>query len=287
MSRELLASYLHCREITRKRARNFYYGFRLLDRSRLNSLCAIYAFMRRCDDLSDDFGEGGAGAARRALEDWRRELDSALSGGGVDPVWPAFRDTIERYRIPVRYFHDMIEGVTSDLTRTRIRTFEELYQYCYQVASVAGLAFIHICGFEGREAPYLAEKCGVAFQLTNILRDVREDAERGRVYLPLEDLERFSVSHDRIRAGLETPEFLSLMEFEAERARAYYEESRPLLEMVSPSTRPSLWALIEIYSRLLERIRRRQYRVLSRRIRISDLEKSWIFVRGALRLWSA
>jgi phytoene synthase len=252
----------------------------------LNSLCAIYAFMRRCDDLSDDWGEGGVVAARRALDEWRRELDLALSGGGSDPVWPAFRDTIERYCIPVRYFHDMIEGVTSDLTRTRIRTFEELYQYCYQVASVAGLAFIHICGFQGREAPYLAEKCGVAFQLTNILRDVREDAERGRMYLPLEDLERFAVRPERIEAGLETPEFLALMAFEVERAQAYYDESRPLLEMVSPSTRPSLWALIEIYSRLLDRIRRRQYRVLSRRIRISDLEKSWILAQGALRLWS-
>jgi 15-cis-phytoene synthase len=280
--RGLLASYLHCQEITRNRARNFYYGFRLLDRTRLQSLCAIYAFMRHCDDLSDEGGP--AEAAHAALEAWRHELNEALAGRfGPNPLWPAFRHTVERYRIPFRYFHDMIDGVSSDLARSRIETFDELYRYCYQVASVAGLSLIHICGFEGAEALRLAEKCGVAFQLTNILRDVREDAQHGRVYLPAEDMERFSVPAELLRDGKETAEFRSLMQFEAGRARRYYAESRPLIGMVSPSTRRSLWALIEIYSRLLDRIRSENYAVLSRRIRLSAAEKSWILLRGLVR----
>jgi phytoene synthase len=243
-------------------------------------MCAIYAFMRRCDDLSDE-----PGASREALEAWRGEMADALDGRfSGHPVWPAFRHTVRRFGIPTEYFHEMIDGVLGDLSPRRFETFPELYRYCYQVASVVGLTSIHIFGFDTRSALPLAEKCGVAFQLTNILRDVREDLERGRVYLPAEDLARFGVTEadllDGGRAIREGGGLLELMRFEAGRARSYYRESKPLLDLIHPRSRRSLWALIAIYSRLLERIEARNCDVFTRRIRLSALEKSLIIARA-------
>jgi phytoene synthase len=173
----------------------------------------------------------------------------------------------------------MIAGVSSDLEPRAIQTFDELYRYCYHVASVVGLTVIHVFGFESPEALKLAEKCGVAFQLTNILRDVREDAENGRIYLPAEDLARFGVAAADLRSSAVSPELRNLLEFEARRARAYYEESAPLAGMVHRESRASLRALIGIYSRLLERIVECGYDVLSRRIRVPAVEKVWILVK--------
>jgi len=278
---DLETSYATCRRIARSRARNFYYSFVLLPKAQRNAICAIYAFMRHCDDLSDDPQAGVE--PRQAIEAWRREMDAALEGRfGENPLWPAFHDTARRYKIPPVYFHEMIEGVLSDLGPRRIRTFDELYRYCYQVASVVGLTVIHIFGFKGAEALPLAEKCGVAFQLTNILRDVREDAGRDRLYLPAEDLERFRVEVRDLVEGKRTDEFVGLMEFEAHRARAYYTESEPLVDMVDPNSRASLWALIEIYSRLLGRIEKTNYDVLSHRVELSGREKLRIILRAAV-----
>lgn len=266
--------------MTRSRAKNFYYAFRLLDAARRDAICTIYAFMRHCDDLSDE-----PGATRAPLEDWRKQMVDALAGNTADhPVWLGFAETAHRYRIPHQYFHDMIDGVSSDLDRRRFETFEELYRYCYQVASVAGLSLIHIFGYRGEQALDLAEKCGIAFQITNILRDVREDALIGRTYLPQEDLRRFGVSEQLLLDGAESEPFRELMRFEARRARGYYEQSRPLVGMVDPSCRKSLAALIEIYSNLLTRIEQRDYNVLRQRIRLSSAEKSWILVKS---LWSS
>lgn len=195
---------------------------------------------------------------------------------------PAFHDTVTRYQIPPRYFHEMIDGVASDLEPRRFETFDQLYRYCYQVASTAGLATIHILGFDSPEALPLAEQCGIAFQLTNILRDIREDAARGRIYLPAGDLAHFGVSEDDIRAGLRTPEFIDLMDFETDRARRYYKESRPLLHFIDRRGRASLAALVSIYSRLLDRIERSNYDVFARRISLPAAEKSWIVLRA---LW--
>lgn len=278
---DLESSYEHCRAVARTRARNFYYSFVLLPRAQRNAICAIYAFMRRCDDLSD--GPLNGARSGDAIEEWRREMEGALKGRfGPSPIWPAFHDTVERYKIPREYFDDMIEGMLSDLGPRRIQTFAELYRYCYQVASVVGLTVIHIFGFRGPEALPLAEKCGVAFQLTNILRDVREDAARDRIYLPAEDLRRFRVDERDLAEGKRTEEFVDLMEFEAHRARAYYKESAPLIEMVDQHSRSSLWALIEIYSRLLGRIERTNYDVLSRRVELRAREKIGIILKAAV-----
>ena len=271
---DLKASYAFCRNIARTRARNFYYSFLLLSREQRDAMCAIYAFMRYCDDISE-----GEGASREAIEQWRRDLDCALQGRyGENSLWPAFHDTVQRYKIPREYFNEMIAGVSSDLQPKQLQTFDELYRYCYQVASVVGLTIIHIFGFESSDALALAEKCGIAFQLTNILRDVREDRENGRIYIPEEDIRKFDADlakHDE--------RFVRLMGFEAERARAYYDQSRPLIALVHPRSRRSLWALIEIYRRLLGRIERSNFDVLEKRIRVPTWEKLSILASAALR----
>mgnify|MGYP001172798490 CR=1 FL=1 len=272
---DLERSYAYCESVARARARNFYYSFLLLPRPKRLAMCAVYAFMRRCDDLSD-----GAGASPAALAAWRAGLDQALAGQPAPgPLWPAFIDAARRYRIPPHLFHEMIDGVASDFERAEIATFDDLYRYCYLVASVVGLTIIHIFEFTDPRAGQLAEKCGVAFQLTNILRDVREDYEQNRIYLPLDERRRFGVERlDRL-----TPELLELLRFQGRRARLYYDESRELLRLVHSDSRPALWALMEIYRRLLDRIERSGYDVLRRRIRLSAAEKIWILAQARFR----
>jgi phytoene synthase len=275
---DLEESYAFCERVARAQAKNFYYSFLLLAHPQRQAMCAIYAFMRYCDDLSDDAGIADrAGAIAR----WRTDLEAALAGRMPEHVlWPAFADAVQRYQIPRQYFFEMIEGVSSDLEPRRVGTFDELYDYCYHVASVVGLTVVHIFGFDNPEALMLAEKCGVAFQLTNILRDVREDAQNNRVYLPAEDLARFGVAPDSLGGRELTPGLRQLLEFEAERARGYYRESAPLVGMVDAASRPSLRALIGIYRRLLERISSAGYQVLASRIRVPTWEKVWILLRS-------
>ena len=275
----LSGSYRYCERIARSRAKNFYYSFVLLSTDQRRAMCAVYAYMRYCDDLSDD--ESNTDRAG-SIAKWRSDLQQALSGGQLPdhPLWPAFCDTVERFKIPQQYFFDMIVGVSSDLEPRRLQTFSELYDYCYHVASVVGLTIIHIFGFDGPEALPLAEKCGIAFQLTNILRDIKEDVGLNRVYLPAEDLKRFAVTEQELSASRPSGEFLELMRFEAARARKYYNESRPLLELVHKKSRSSLWALIEIYSRLLDRIESAGYDVLSQRVRLSTAEKAGIVLKA-------
>ncbi|MBV9779173.1 MAG: phytoene/squalene synthase family protein [Acidobacteriaceae bacterium] len=282
-TRSIEESYRYCRQIARTRAKNFYYSFLLLEKPRRDAMCAIYAFMRHCDDLSDAPGSSDKTGVRQSIAEWRLELDSALAGDvPTNPIWPAFHNTVQRYSIPHRFFHEMIDGITSDLDPRQIQTFEELYRYCYQVASVVGLVIVHIFGFESVKALLLAEKCGVAFQLTNILRDVREDAELGRVYLPYEDLEMFSVPFDQLRSGKEDNAFRDLMRFEAARTRAYYRESASLGNLVAPKSRRSLWALRSIYLNLLSRIEKANYAVLSRRINVPARTKIAILLRASV-----
>lgn len=268
-------SYRHCERIARARAKNFYYSFLLLPKHKRLAMCAVYAFMRRCDDLSDEDG-----ASVDGLTAWRIELDHALAGKSVsDPLWPAFVDTARRFRIPSKYFHEMIDGVSSDFERKQFETFSALYGYCYLVASVVGLTIIHIFEFEDQRALELAEKCGIAFQLTNILRDVKEDHDNGRVYLPQEDLRRFGVQ----TFDAQSSAVRSLLRFEVDRARAYYRESGPLVAMVHADSRAALWALIEIYRRLLDRIDAAGTEVLTTRIRLSTFEKLGILAQATLQ----
>jgi phytoene synthase len=273
--RVLEESYRFCAAVARREARNFYAAFRLLPASRRRSMCALYAFLRHSDDLADE--PGSAPAKARALDDWRQALDAALAGDGGDwPGFPALADTVERFAIPAQLLHAVIEGVSRDIQPRGFATFAELADYCYHVASVVGLSCLHIWGYrsEGGRAERLAERCGIALQLTNILRDIRDDAEHGRIYLPRDDLLRFGVEPQELAAaGPPSDRVRSLLAFEGQRAYEYYEAARPLATLVDPVGRPVLRTIVGIYRALLDEIARRDYHVLDGRISLPAWRK--------------
>lgn len=272
-------SYHYCVRLTRSRARNFYYSFLVLPRKKRESLCAIYAFMRVCDDITDapailETQGGEVQKKQEELQAWRKELSSALEGSQPShPLWPAFIDTLQRYQIPPHYFYLLIDGTAMDLVVKRYQTFEDLYRYCYLVAGVVGLVTIHILGFDDPSALGYAEACGIAFQLTNILRDLREDAEMGRIYLPQEDLDCFGYSEGELKSSVINLAFLRLMAFEVNRAKEYYYKGKQLIPHIHPDSRPALSALIGIYEGLLDKIVKVNYDVFHHQVRLSALQK--------------
>jgi squalene synthase HpnC/squalene synthase HpnD len=282
---EVAQSYAECRRVARASASNFYYAFFMLPQAKRDGLCALYAFMRLVDDVSDTVGS--AADKQRGLARWRAALDAAAAGDvSSHPILPAFADTIGRFHIPLRYFHDLISGAEMDLTVGEYATFDRLREYCYRVAGTVGMTCLHVFGFDDPHAPGLAEKLGIAFQLTNILRDVRGDYEMGRVYLPLEDLAQFGVRPESLGRGPFTPEMRSLFAFEAARAWNYYREGVELIPLVQADARAALWALARIYSSLLRRIEARGYDVFSERVRLSTPEKTGILLRARLGWYS-
>jgi phytoene synthase len=280
--RALAASFQFCGAVARHQARNFYYSFLLLPPHLRQSMCALYAFMRRTDDLADEPRPGRDGEA--LLEGWRRDVHRALDGGD-DRAWPglaALAATVERHAIPRRYLDAVIDGVAMDVHPRPFATFDDLYGYCYRVASAVGLCCLHIWGYrrgDGR-AEALAESCGIALQLTNIVRDVREDAEHGRLYLPQEDLGRFGVVREELTARRASDRLRALLAYEGRRAYAYYDQARPLAEFVAPVGRPVLATIVGIYRTLLDEIARRDYEVLSERVAVPSWRKVSIALRS-------
>jgi squalene synthase HpnC len=286
---DVVASYEECHRIAREAHSSFYPAFFLLPKPKRDGIVSLYAFMRCIDDVSDE----GADLVhkQRALARWRAALDEAITGHsqafdgnavvplpvgylkGEREVIPALVDTIERYKMPTRYLHDLISGAEMDLTIQSYTSFERLREYCYRVAGTVGLTCTHIFGFEDSKALELAEKLGLAFQLTNIIRDVNEDFELGRVYLPEEDLLHFHVTKEdfaRQEASLGVHE---LLRFEAERAWKFYDEGAQLLGMIDEDSRPTLWLLVHTYSSLLARIESVDFAVFGGRVRLTKAEK--------------
>jgi len=279
MKQDLAASYHCAEEVARARARNFYYSFIVLPIEKRRALCAVYAFMRVCDDISD--GPETCDSKRRSLELLRSRMTAALAGDcGKDPIFPAFYDSVHRFAIPAEYFHWIIDGVEMDLSIHGYETFEDLYRYCFRVASAVGLVCLQIFGYSEESAREHAEHCGIAFQLTNILRDLKEDAGMGRIYLPAEDLEKFQYGAEDLRRGVMDERFRKLMLFEVDRARHFYAQGRSLIPLVDDNSRPALWALIRIYEKLLEKIVHRRFEVFRARIRLSRAEKTSIALRA-------
>jgi phytoene synthase len=279
--RDLRESYHFCGRLAKREARNFYYAFLLLPPARRRSMCALYAFMRQTDDLADEPGDPDL--KREALAAWGHELDGVLSGKPARwPGLPALADTVARHAIPAPLLHEVIEGVSMDIVPRTYHTFDELSDYCYHVASVVGLCCIHIWGYHSQsgEAERLAIDCGIALQLTNIIRDVREDARNGRIYLPGEDLTRFSVSPDELTADAPSNRVRALLAFEAARAYSYYDRALGLVPLVDRVGRPVLRTIMGIYRSLLDEIVRRDYNVLKERVSISGWKKSAIAVRA-------
>jgi len=283
----LAASYEHCRNLAWAAARNFYYGFALLPSAKRDALCALYAFMRRADDISDS--EGNVQDKSKGLRAWRNALDQALQGEyNGSKLLPAFHHTIEHYKIPAQYFHDLMSGAEMDLHVRTYDTFDDLSRYCYCVAGTVGLCCIHVFGFEDRRALDLAPKLGIAFQMTNILRDVAVDFSMGRIYLPQEDLRRFGCTEQDLSGAVASPAFVQLMRFQADRAWRLYEEGSVLLELVNRDSRSALWTLMRIYSGILAKIESIHYDVLARpHPGLSSLEKAWIMLRAGTGLWKS
>jgi 15-cis-phytoene synthase len=297
---QLETAYGVCRHITRSSARNFYYGFLALPRRKRNALSAVYAFMRHADDLSDD-ASVSIPDRRRKLSEWLDQYHRVVDGAATDdPVFMALRDAQQHFNIPTELLDKLVQGTAMDLysndpgelaageaapdtVAIAYRTFAELYDYCYHVASVVGLVCIRIFGYREVFAEQLAEEVGIAFQLTNILRDIKEDGALGRIYIPQEDLEHFAVSAQELVSGASLDRLRPLLEMQANRAREFYKAADKLLPLIDEDSQGALWTLVTIYHRLLDRIVERQYDVYSRRIRLSGIEKSGILFKGFLR----
>ncbi|WP_165070436.1 phytoene/squalene synthase family protein [Paludisphaera rhizosphaerae] len=277
----LAESYRFCGEVARREARNFYLAFRLLTAERRQAMCALYAFMRHSDDLADDEAPGVDKAA--ALAGWRADLDSALeSRESTWPGLPALADSVHKFAIPPALLHEVIEGVEMDLSPRRFDHFDELVDYCRHVASAVGLCCIHIWGYDsdGGRAERLADRCGLALQLTNILRDVREDAGLGRVYFPRDDMERHGVTDADLHADHAGPALRNLAADYAARAYACYDEAAGLVPLVEPIGRPVLLTIAGIYRAVLDEIVRRDYDVLAGRASIPKRRKIAIALRS-------
>ena len=271
------ADYEHCAQVTRRSRSSFYYAFILLPPERRRALHAVYAFCRFIDDIADD---EAIREPALLLKRWREELDRVYSGAPTRALSRALADSARRFKIPRELFEEIINGVEMDLSRKRYQTWEELRPYCYRVASALGLICIEIFGYSNPSAKLYAENLGLALQLTNIMRDVREDAERGRIYLPLEDLARFNVSENEILGGVYSPNFVRLMDFEARRARELYALAQSELAPEDRATLLTAEAMRLIYAALLERIINSNYRVLDRRHRLSAPHKLYLVGRA-------
>jgi 15-cis-phytoene synthase len=286
---EVQAAYAACRAIARKKAKNFYYAFIALPAAKRDAICAVYAFMRQADDLSDD--EDLPIAERRiALDAWINSWHNAQAGAPTsDLVFIALLDAQRRFTIPSQLLDQLVQGTATDLEPkvAAYATFADLYHYCYLVASVVGLVCIRIFGYQDPRAEKLAEETGIAFQLTNILRDVREDAERGRLYLPLEDLQRCGVpaeSMAEISNGRQlTPQQRQVLAIQAQRAGQFYKSAEALLPLISPDSRAALWVLVTIYHRLLRHIEQRNFDVFSTRVGVPAYEKLSILGAGIFK----
>ena len=293
---QLVMAYSVCRGITRTAAKNFYYAFLVLPRRKREALCAVYAFMRRCDDITDD-ATLTLPERRQKLDIWLDALHRAQQGQPTDDaILLALTDAQRRYQIPAGLLDELAHGTAMDVEETDVsgeptsagltvqyKTFEGLRLYCYRVASVVGLVCIHVFGYRDPAAEPLAERCGLAFQLTNIIRDVKEDAAMGRVYLPEEDLVKFSLSATDLLATPDPTRLRPLLALEADRARQFYASGEELIPYVSEDSQPALWVLVTIYRRLLDKIAEKQYDVFTAKVALSRSEKMRILAKGFLK----
>ena len=273
------SSLRYCRRLTRLANSSFPLAFRVLPAAKRDAMTALYAFFRATDDLADEPGE--AGAKRLAVRAWRDRLADALAGRYSHRVHAALHHTVERFGVPPRHLFEVIDGVEMDLQPLRFATFAELEPYCYRVASAVGLACLPVWGTRG-DATGPAVAAGIAFQLTNILRDVGEDLRRGRVYLPADDLQTFDAPPE---SWADRERFRRLMRFEADRARDFYRRAEPLDDLLTPDGRAVYGVMSGVYRRLLAEIERSDFAVLDRRVRVPKRAKLALLLSAWPRKW--
>lgn len=269
----------YCEKKTARSGSSFYYSFLFLPPEQRRAIMALYAFCREVDDVVDECSDPAL--AQTTLQWWREEIARLYAGTPQHPVTQALQTAIARYNLPQEHFQEIIDGMAMDLSQTRYATFKELSLYCYRVASVVGLMAATIFGYEDRHTLKYAHDLGMAFQLTNILRDVGEDAARGRIYIPADELARFGVSEDDIRAQRMSGGMQELLRFQAERARNYYDKAFAHLPTADRYRQRSGLIMAAIYLSTLDAIEQQGYPVLERRVRLSPWRKLWIAWRTA------
>ena len=268
---ELELAYEHCRLITRREAKNFYFAFITLPPSKRKAIYATYAFCRLCDDAAD--GEIPTEDKLFLLGEIRGKLSMAHSGHPKEPVFTALSHTASAFDIPEEYFQEVITGVETDLTKSRYRDFNELRDYCYGVASVVGLICIQVFGYSYQRAREYAIDLGIAMQLTNILRDIKEDLGRDRIYLPEDEISRFGYSVEQLQAGVFNHSFRQLMKFQTQRARQYFDNGFKLLPLLSMRSRACPAVLAQLYRHILDKIEARDFNVFDEKVGLSKPEK--------------
>jgi 15-cis-phytoene synthase len=286
-------AYAYCRHVTRASSSNFYHAFRLLPAERHDALCALYAFCRFMDDIADQpdkFLLSNQQLSRKErlailLNTWREELQHCYAGEPRHPISKALSDTVKHFPIAQEHLAGIIDGVEMDLHRSRYRTFEELYDYCYHVASLVGLVCIEIFGYRNPSARSYAINLGIALQLTNILRDVGEDVRRDRIYLPTEDLRRFSYTEQDLHAGIYNETFIRLMMFEGQRAKEYYTQAVANLAVEDRRSLVAAEAMRLIYGRLLEKLETRKFQVFKTRVSLTTPGKIVLALTAWVRGW--
>lgn len=271
----------YCQERTAASGSSFYYSFMFLPPEQRQAITALYAFCREVDDVVDECTDHGVASLK--LNWWREELDRIYAGNGQHPVAEALKTAIDRYHLAKEHLNEIIDGMAMDLHHVRYQSFKELNLYCYRVAAVVGLLAAEIFGYQDRHTLKYAHQLGLAFQLTNILRDVREDAQRDRIYLPLDELARFGVSEQDILSGNQTPQVTELMKFQAQRIREYYQQAFSLLPDQDRYNQRSGLIMAEIYMATLHEISCDNFQVLKHRIRLTPLRKLWIAWQTARR----
>lgn len=264
----------YCQDKAAKSGSSFYYSFMFLPPERRQAITALYAFCREVDDVVDECQD--AQIARTKLDWWRHEVARVHTGEPTHPVTIALKDVVGRFNLPLEQLIEIIDGMEMDLMQSRYLDFKGLQLYCYRVASVVGLLAAEIFGYQDRQTLKYAHDLGMAFQLTNIIRDVGEDARRGRIYLPIDELQRFKVPASQIMEGRHDDNFRELMAFQAARARQYYDQALDELPAVDrKSQRPGL-VMAAIYRTLLDEIERDGFLVLDRRTSLTPVRKLWI-----------
>ena len=280
---ELENAYKYCESVTRLHAKSFYFAAKFLPEHKQRAVYPIYAFCRHVDDEIDEIGDGDEQAAIKAVEKWRSNLEEIYEGkktneqlttnDGQTKGFTAWHDLLQTYKIPLALPLDLVQGVLMDTTIKRYETFEELYIYCYRVASTVGLMSSEILGYSDENALGYAEAMGIGMQLTNILRDVKEDAARGRIYLPQEDLRAFKVSEEQILASRFDENFARMMEFQVTRAREFYREGERGIGLLEKDSRFTVLLASRVYAKILDQIERQNYNIFIRRAHTSKMQK--------------